>query len=128
MGDTSWRGLRALAAYAQDRVNGWNKGGFWEWCAEGGPLSWPATSKKLSMTESETVQNNPKLRETRIFKVAAELDPSGQILMLAHLKIAEVGGNLAPRIYFHDDTGGATSQVHVGFVGPHYLVPNKQAN
>jgi hypothetical protein len=41
-GNTTWRGLRALAAYAKDRANGWNKGGFWEWCAEGcrfrGPL------------------------------------------------------------------------------------------
>jgi hypothetical protein len=48
--------------------------------------------------------------------------------MLAHLKIAEGGGHLAPRVYFHDDTGGATGKAHVGFVGPHYLVPNKQAN
>jgi hypothetical protein len=127
-GNTTWRGLRALAAYAKDRANGWNKGGFWEWCAEGSPLSWPATSKKLSMTESETVQKNSKLRDTRIFKVASEINPNGQILMLAHLKIAEGGGHLAPRVYFHDDTGGATGKAHVGFVGPHYLVPNKQAN
>jgi hypothetical protein len=80
------------------------------------------------MTESETVQKNSKLRDTRIFKVASEINPNGQILMLAHLKIAEGGGHLAPRVYFHDDTGGATGKAHVGFVGPHYLVPNKQAN
>jgi hypothetical protein len=80
------------------------------------------------MTESETVQNNPKLRDTRIFKVAIEVDGRGRILMLAHLKIAEGGGNLVPRVYFYDDTGGTTRKVHVGFVGPHYLVPNKQAN
>jgi hypothetical protein len=127
-GNTTWRGLRALAAYAEDRANGWNKGGFWEWCAEGPLLSWPATTKKLSMSESETVQNSDKLRRTRIFKVDTDVDASGEITMLAHLKISEGGGNLAPRAYFHDDTSGVTGKVHVGFVGPHYLVPNKSTN
>lgn len=127
-GNTTWRGLRALAAYAEDRANGWNKGGFWEWCAEGPLLSWPATTKKLSMSESETVQNSDKLRRTRIFKVDTDVDASGEITMLAHLKISEGGGNLAPRVYFHDDTSGVTGKVHVGFVGPHYLVPNKSTN
>lgn len=127
-GNNTWRGLRALAAYAEDRANGWNKGGFWEWCAEGPLLGWPATTKKLSMSESETVQNSDRLRRTRIFKVDASVDPSGEILMLAHLKVSEGGGNLAPRVYFHDDTSGATGQVHIGLVGPHYLVPNKSTN
>lgn len=127
-GNTTWRGLRALAAYAEDRANGWKKGGFWEWCAEGPLLSWPATTKKLSMSESETVQNSDKLRRTRIFKVDTDVDASGEITMLAHLKISEGGGNLAPRVYFHDDTSGVTGKVHVGFVGPHYLVPNKSTN
>lgn len=48
--------------------------------------------------------------------------------MLAHLKISEGGGNLAPRVYFHDDTSGSTGKVHIGLVGPHYLVPNKSTN
>lgn len=127
-GNNTWRGLRALAAYAEDRANGWNKGGFWEWCAEGSLLGWPATTKKLSMNESETVQNSDRLRRTRIFKVDKTVDPSGEILMLAHLKISEGGGNLAPRVYFHDDTNGTTGKVHIGLVGPHYLVPNKSTN
>lgn len=127
-GNTTWRGLRAFAAYAEDRANGWDKGGFWEWCAEGPLLGWPATTKKLSMSESETVQNSDKLRRTRVFKVDTGVDPSGEITMLAHLKISEGGGNLAPRVYFHDDTSGSTGKVHVGLVGPHYLVPNKSTN
>lgn len=127
-GNNTWRGLRALAAYAEDRANGWNKGGFWEWCAGGPLLGWPATTKKLSMSESETVQNSQKLRETRVFRADTALASSGEITMLAHLKISEGGGNLAPRVYFHDDTSGVTAKVHVGFVGPHYLVPNKSTN
>ena len=124
-GNSCWRGLRALAAYAEDRANGWDGGGFWEWCAGGPPLGWPATSKKLSMTESQSVQTSEKLRRARVFPVDSAVDSSGRVQMLAHLKIAEGGGNLAPRVYFHDDTSGVTGKVHIGLVGPHYLVPNK---
>lgn len=127
-GNTTWRGLRALAAYAEDRHNGWNKGGFWEWCSSGSPLGWPATTKKLSMSESETVQNTDKLAKKRVFDIDQKVSPSGSITMLAHLKIAEGGGDLAPRVYFYDDTGGPTKKIHVGLIGPHYLVPNKSTN
>lgn len=47
--------------------------------------------------------------------------------MESHLKISEGGGNLAPRVYFFDDTDGPTRMVHIGFVGPHDLVPNSKA-
>lgn len=127
-GNKTWRGLRSLAAYAQDRAVGWDSGGFWEWCASGPLLGWPATNKKLSMTESETVRNSEKLSRARVFKVDSAVDSSGEIQMLAHLKISEGGGNLAPRVYFYDDTAGTTKKVHVGLVGPHYLVPNKSTN
>ena len=79
------------------------------------------------MTESETVQKNDKLMAARLFPVDKKVNAKGRVHMLAHLKIAEGGGSLAPRIYFYDDTGGATRAVHVGFVGPHYLVPNTKA-
>jgi len=127
-GNTTWRGLRALAAYAEDRSGGWDKGSFWDWCASGPVLGWPATSKKLSMTESESVRNNDKLARTRVFEIDRRVDTSGRITMLAHLKISEGGSNLAPRVYFHDDTNGPTKMVHVGLVGPHYLVPNLSTN
>ncbi|KJL46121.1 hypothetical protein RS84_02744 [Microbacterium hydrocarbonoxydans] len=127
-GNKTWRGLRALAAYAKDRAEGWDKGGFWEWCASGPVLGWPATPKKLAMTESEGVQNGGKFKGTRDFKIDTEVDPTGVITMLSHLKISEGGGNLAPRVYFHDDTSGPTKKVHVGLIGPHYLVPNKSTN
>lgn len=127
-GNKTWRGFRALAAYAKDRANGWDRGGFWEWCASGPLLGWPATSKKLSMSESEGVQSSAKLKKTREFKIDRAVNGADVITMLAHLKIAEGGGNLAPRVYFHDDTGGATGKVHVGLVGPHYLVPNLSTN
>lgn len=79
------------------------------------------------MRESETVENNAGLRRARTFPVDNDVDAPGSIYMGAHLKISEGGGNLAPRVYFHDDTGGTTGRVHVGFVGPHYLVPNTRS-
>ncbi|MCR6647277.1 MAG: hypothetical protein NVV70_03725 [Cellulomonas sp.] len=125
-GNATWRGLRALAAYARARADGF-QGHFWDWCARGEPLAWPATTKKLAMSESETVVNNDRFASMRVFEVDLSVDPAGRIMMQSHLKISEGGGNLAPRVYFHDDTGGATRKVHVGFVGPHYLVPNTRS-
>jgi hypothetical protein len=122
-GQTSWEGFRALHAYAVDRAHGWSGGGFWEWCENSGNLRvWRASEKKLAMVESASVNNSPKLRQARMFPVSTEVDPSGIIYMQAHLKIATGGGNLAPRIYFHFDDQHC--RTHVGFFGPHKLVPN----
>lgn len=79
------------------------------------------------MSESQTVVNNAQMAAKRVFKVAKVVEPSGEMFMRAHLKIREGGGGLAPRVYFYDDTAGKTGRVHVGFVGPHYLVPNTKA-
>jgi len=126
-GDTTWRGLRALAAYARYCREGSFRGGFWEWCNAGFPESWPATDKKLSMTESETVRNTPRFNDRRLLPVAKAVNPTGRTHMYSHLKIAEGGKDLAPRVYFHDDTDGSTGKVHIGFIGPHYLMPNTKS-
>ncbi|MEX5297358.1 hypothetical protein RCG67_01085 [Kocuria sp. CPCC 205292] len=128
-GNNAYRGLRALAEYSRSCKEEGFVGGFWVWCQRGGAMSvnWPATDKKLAMSESESVMNRDKCRKSRIFDVHHDVARSGKLLMQAHLKISEGGGDLAPRIYFHDDTAGATGKVHVGFVGPHYLVPNTKS-
>ena len=123
-GKTTWRGLQALAFYARSGF----AGGFWDWCQySGDPLVWPATTKKLSMRESESVKSNRTFMNARLFDVDNAVSESGQIHMEAHLKISEGGGDLAPRVYFFDDTSGATNKIHVGFVGPHHLVPNTKS-
>ncbi len=125
-GQTAWRGFRALDAYARDA--GESKGGFWEWCEHSGhPWVWPATDKKLAMRESESVRKNRRFWDARRFSVAEEVDLAGELHMEAHLKIAQGGGDLAPRIYFYDDTKGQTGKVHVGFFGPHHHVPNTKS-
>ena len=123
--NTTWRGLKALAAYAQDVKTGEYSGNFWTWCEK--EALWPARQRSLAMSESESIENNTKQRERRTFKVDTAVSPNGTIYMGAHLKVSRKGGSLARRIYFHDDTNGTTKRVHVGFIGPHYLVPNSKS-
>jgi hypothetical protein len=125
-GNTTLRGLRALAEYVKARRAGFD-GGFWEWCDRGEPGAWPASTKKLAMRESETVANNSRFVKARQFRIDPRVSPDGYQYMESHLKISEGGGDLAPRVYFHDDTAGQTGKVHIGFVGPHYLVPNTRS-
>lgn len=122
-GGTSWRAFQALHAYAKEIAEGRDAGNFWVWCENSKhPLAWTATPKKLAMAESDTVRGNPRLREKRIFPVDPAVDPDGKMFMEAHIKIAEGGGPLAPRIYFVHTR--VTGKVHVGYFGPHRHVPN----
>ncbi|WP_157186654.1 coiled-coil domain-containing protein [Nocardia jiangxiensis] len=124
-GQTAWRGLRALHAYAVDQSNGVCLGSFWDWCAGSmNPLAWPATAKKLSMRESYTVEGNAALRGARVLPVSTTVSRDGEVYMPAHLKISTGGGNLAPRIYFHWDP--TESKIHIGFFGPHKYLPNSK--
>jgi hypothetical protein len=121
----TWQGLRALHLYAEAGFDG----NFKQWCQQSGHAwAWRATDKKLAMRESETVTNNERLREQRRLPVDPAVDPSGSVLMWSHLKIAEGGGPLAPRVYFHDDTRGPTGKVHVGFIGPHRHMHNTRTS
>lgn len=121
-GRAAWRGLRALDAFAQDRDFA---PGFWEWCqADRSAFGWPATPKKLAMSESETVMSSDRLRRMRVFPVDTAVAADGRIEMQAHLKVVEGGNHQIPRIYFHDDRKGVTGKVHIGFFGPHRHVKN----
>jgi|GEM_PF-758817 len=125
-GNLSWLAFQSLHAFATATAEGWNKGGFYEWCLNSGnPVAWKASPKKLAMNESATVRNNSKLKQCRILPVSTDVDPSGQLFMESHIKIATGGGNLAPRIYFHFDN--TTCTMHVGFYGPHKHMPNTKS-
>lgn len=121
-GQRIWAHLQSLDAYAEARGPG-----FQIWCENAGhPRA--IASKFISMTESETVCNNERLRRCRDLPVDTRIDVSGEIEMMAHIKSIQGGGMQIPRIYFHDDTKGKTGKVHVGFIGPHDLVPNTLSN
>jgi len=118
-----WQGIIALHEYASVKASGAQPAGFKLWCDE--TSAWPPS--KLAMTESDAVQGNPELRDQRLFCVSTDVDESGRIHMLAHLKIQAGGGQNIPRLYFYDDTEGRTRKMHVGFIGPHRLVRNTRS-
>ncbi|MFD4643176.1 hypothetical protein ACFWN2_38125 [Lentzea sp. NPDC058436] len=125
-GQTSWRAFRALHAYGEALSGPEDPGSFWTWCEKSGhPHAWTATSKKLSMAESETLLRNKKFVAKRIFPVDVEHDPSGKVFMQAHIKVAQGGGQLSPRIYFVSSR--ERGKVHIGYFGPHKHVPNSHA-
>ncbi|HUQ59699.1 hypothetical protein [Lentzea sp.] len=125
-GQTAWRAFLALHAYGETLSGSESPADFWTWCIKSGhPHVWTATPKKLAMSESETVMNNPKLAAKRVFPVDLVVKQSGRIEMQAHIKIAEGGGSRAPRIYFLPSR--EYGKVFVGYFGPHKNVPNGRA-
>ncbi|MBO3732132.1 hypothetical protein [Glycomyces niveus] len=121
----TWDALRALDAYAAARAEDRFTGGFYDWCARplpGAPIITPAM---VSMKESDSVSGNPKYHRARVFRVPAEIDPSGSVYMPSHIKLQQVGSP-APRMHFLDDAGGPTGKVWIGYLGDH--LPNTRTN
>ncbi|MEV3936306.1 hypothetical protein AB0K52_10050 [Glycomyces sp. NPDC049804] len=121
----TWDALRALDAYAAARAEDRFTGGFYDWCSRplpGAPIITPAM---VSMKESDSVSGNPKYHRARVFRVPAEIDPSGSVYMPSHIKLQQVGSP-APRMHFLDDAGGPTGKVWIGYLGDH--LPNTRTN
>ncbi|MDP9849719.1 hypothetical protein [Streptosporangium lutulentum] len=121
----AWDALRALDDFAKARSSGEFAGGFHDWCAHGSPGRFTIPARMLSMRESKTVASRHKFSAPRTFAVPPEVSPTGQVLMEAHIKLRSVGYP-APRIYFHDDSGGATGKIWIGYLGDH--LPNTRTN
>ena len=75
------------------------------------------SQKRHSPTESETVRNNGKMCRERIFPVPVEVNPRGEIEMLAHFKTSHRDTN-DPRMHYYADTQ-YTHKVYIGYIGPH---------
>lgn len=118
----AWRALRALNDYVSAKRDGRSKGNFLDFCREtpAGYVSFPAND--VAMVESAGTLARRELREARMFQVPSNVDPTGIVLMQAHVKVAGVG-NLSARLHFFDDTSGSTGKVHVGYLGPHLPLP-----
>ncbi|MFC4529405.1 hypothetical protein [Sphaerisporangium dianthi] len=121
----AWDALHALNDFARARSSGEYAGGFYDWCAVGVPGRYTVPTGMLVMRESKSVTSRDKFRDPRTFPVPTEVDARGEILMEAHIKLRAVGYP-APRMYFHDDSGGATGKVYVGYLGGH--LPNTRTN
>jgi len=105
--------------YAHEKRTKGFRGNYLMWCAKTG--AYP--DNKIAMTESGPTKNQQDLREKRTFEVSREVSRDGKMVMLSHAKIQLTGSGYIPRVFFHDDTGGVTGKIHIGFIGPHYLVP-----
>lgn len=122
----SWKALRALEEYAQMK----KERGSTEVPHFAAYLKDPLAERaipwtKYSKTESKGVMMNGKFVAARTLPVPVEVDPSGQVVMEAHIRVGS-GKPPAPRLHFHDDTNGETGKIYVGHLGPH--LPNYQTN
>lgn len=116
----TWRALGALHEYATSEHE--FAGNFLRWSRDSGSRHvWHID--RISLQESPTTM--AMHGKSRQFEIDPRIAPDGRITMQAHLKIAHHGGGHIPRIFFHDDTAGdnATGLIHIGFIGPHHLVP-----
>lgn len=80
---------------------------------------------RYSANESKGVMMNGRFVNARTFSVPRQVDPSGKVVMEAHIRIGS-GKPPAPRMHFFDDTSGNTGKIYVGHIGPH--LPNYQTN
>ena len=116
----TWRALGALHEYATTEHE--FAGNFLRWSRDSGSqYVWHID--RISLQESPTTMAmHGKSRE---FEIDSRVAPDGRITMQAHLKITHHGGRHIPRVFFHDDTVGdnVTGLIHIGFIGPHHLVP-----
>ncbi|MFM2046812.1 MAG: hypothetical protein RL383_889 [Actinomycetota bacterium] len=110
----------SFESYARYKSTHTFKGNYLTWCKQNGDYS----ADKIALNEGKTTKQIKKLMEARTFTVDTQVNQSGKIAMLNHAKIQARGSGFIPRVYFHDDTGGATGKIHIGFIGPHYLVPH----
>lgn len=113
----TWQALIALDAYAQARANGAFQNSFIAWCQAPPPGSAAISANAVASGESQTVDTNPDLWKTRVFRVPKQVNPSGEVYMPAHLRISK-RTQPAPRLHFHDDAAGS-GRVYVGYIGAH---------
>jgi hypothetical protein len=112
----AWTAFQALQAYAEAKRDRNFQGDFKTFCERGGEVVLP--TRWVARHESETTRNNQRFRELRTLPVNPDIEPSGRVFMDSHIRI-ELGGSPSPRIHFHDDTGGATGKIHIGWFGDH---------
>lgn len=121
--ETAWRGFKALYAYAEYMAEDPKRNvDFYTWC--GGQFNrsgWPAD--KAARGESGITKEQQK--GTRLFPVSVKVTRNESIEMVQHLKVQRQGNKNIPRIYFLYSS--RTKKVHVGFYGPHGLVPNTKS-
>ncbi len=120
----TWEVLLTFNAYAEARAEGTFDNGLIQYQRNHETHGRYMRISKLSARESNTVQQNQKMRDQRTFKVPPEVNPSGQLTMYAHVPLA-TGRGRSPRLYF-EDTWDINERVIIGYIGAH--LDNKSTN
>ena len=111
------KAIVALDAYARDPRARLHPN-FAYWCRNSGhPRAWFANQVVIS--EAEKVSEDWRFLAERYRPVSKALRSGGRMVMQSHLRISTGHSGHSPRLYFADDTGGATGRIHIGFAGPH---------
>ncbi|MFP3459789.1 hypothetical protein R5O87_02930 [Arthrobacter globiformis] len=120
----TWSILLALDDYARFKADGADFAGVHAYLENppAGGRTYPPG--RHARDESESVKNNPAFSAPRVLRVPMKIDPSGQVFMGAHFRVAK-HGMVSPRLHYLDATGIA-GKIIVGYIGPH--LPNTQTN
>ncbi|MGP5090333.1 hypothetical protein [Brachybacterium tyrofermentans] len=112
-----WEGLIALHDYVRARREGVHDRGFWDYLQHipTGYSGFPF--RDFAAVESESTMSKREYRNQRLLPVPETVDPTGRVVMWAHLKLSQVG-RISPRLHFHDDVA-RTGKVYVGYIGRH---------
>ncbi|WP_449490543.1 hypothetical protein [Actinomyces sp. Marseille-QA0893] len=112
-----WRFILVLRDYMRARKEIGFQGSVHDYLAESRGQYRIVSQARHSPTESETVRNNEKMCGERIFPVPVEVNPHGEVEMLAHFKTSHRDTN-DPRMHYYADTR-YTHKVYIGYIGPH---------
>lgn len=110
------RAFEALSDYAQARSQRAFSGGFREYLEQSPDGFRMIPPKWLAAGESKTVRQNSNLAAQRVFRVPQELEPTGSIKVMTHLRFGK--DTRDPRVYFHDDFE-RSGKVWILYVGRH---------
>lgn len=111
-----WEGLLALDDYARATTEGTFVGSFYDYLRNPPPGCAAIPRDRFASTESDTVQQQSRLKNQRVFPVPVEVDPSGSVVMLSHVK--KGNSTTDPRVYVHDATA-SHGYVVIGSIGRH---------
>jgi len=111
----TWLALNDLKQYAKASAGLDGKrfdGGYAQWLDRGNP------GVDFVFNEGSQTKKDKAFKRIRTFPVPSEVNDAGEVVMWAHVRVG--GGQApAPRLHLHDDTGGSTGVVYVGYIGEH---------
>lgn len=116
-----WESLRALSDYARLKAEGKFEGSFYNYLQGAHHSGYLVSAGYFAHNESESVQNDPDLKNKRLFPVPANDFSDGSAYMFAHAKLI-TGSSNSPRMHYLDDTSG-TGRIFVGYIGAHLPTP-----